>query len=348
MAKVVLAHNLIPLNFVQNGKPLDLIAEYDTANTIHAIAAAIQTGGHEVVPVEADELFLQHLLTLQPDIVFNVAEGLRGEAREAQVPAICEMLGVPYTGSGVLSLAMCQDKAQTNRMLAHHGLLVPDYRVFHAVNGHIQPELVFPLIVKLVHEGSSMGLSDKSVVGDRAAMDEQVDYLIRTYNEPVLVQRFIEGREFTVGVLGNHKPVILPVVETIFDSPHGIVIFDLDEDMVPLVAQARGMDYANQQKNHPVGYRSICPAPIDSSLTERIHETVLRAFRVMGCRDWCRVDLRMDAQGKIYILELNPIAGIAPGYWLPRSAQAAGLDYNVFINRILDIALDRIAGGNRY
>lgn len=348
MAKVVLAHNLIPIRFVQSETPLDLIAEYDTLNTIQAISSALQVGGHEVIPLEADEMFHDRLRAVQPQIVFNIAEGLRGESREAHVPASCEMLGVPYTGSSVLSLALCQDKAQTNQALSYHGLQVPAYQVYHSQNGRSAPGLDFPLIVKLVHEGSSMGLSEKSVVDDPQALGSQVDYLIQTYREPVLVQRFIEGREFTVGVLGNRCPAALPIVENIFEHPRGIVLFDLDDDVLPLVAQARGADYVETYQDLSAHYKSVCPADVSPQLAERINATVLRAFRAMQCRDWCRVDLRVDRDEQIYILELNPIAGIAPGYWLPRSAQVAGLEYTAFINRILDIALDRIQGGGRY
>lgn len=336
MARVALAYNLIHSHMLQSG-PLDYIAEYDSRETISALSAALQARGHEVVLLEADESIVGKLRSARPQIVFNIAEGIRGESRESHVPAVCEMLGVPYTGSGPLTLALCLNKARAKEILAYHHIPTAPFQVFRSSEEELDSNLRFPLIVKLLHEGSSMGLSEDSIVDDAAALSRQVEYLVRTYHQPAIVEEFIEGREFTVGVLGNENPRVLPIVEVIFDDPRGIVLFEPDDAVVPLIHQEKGSDVSLPYVNH----RSTCPAQVSQELKERIEQTALRAFRALGCRDWCRTEMRLGCDGTLYVLEINPIAGIDPSYWLSRAAEAAGLSYEGLVNEILDCALQR-------
>ncbi|PWB55467.1 MAG: hypothetical protein C3F13_04095 [Anaerolineales bacterium] len=341
MAKVGLAYDLIDLNFI-DGSPLDTLAEFDTKETIMAISRALEAGGHEVIPLEADEKFVDKLTGSRPDIVFNLVEGHRGECRESQVPAICEFFNIPYTGSGVLTLALCLNKALTNQFLHSQGILVPPYQVFETPNEDIHLENDYPLIVKLLHEGSSMGLSRKSVVKNEIALREQIAYVIETYQQPAMAQKYIIGREFTIGVLGNQDPYTLPITEVKFDDPYGIVTFCPDDEVFPLLEDRFGREFVQDLKQKLIPKKSMCPADVSHELAGRIVQTAIRAFKVLGCRDWCRVDMRIAEDGSIYVLELNPIAGIAPGYWLPNSAEVAHLDYSAFINTILEIAWARI------
>jgi len=341
MARVALTYNLIKLAMLRTG-PLDRFAEYDSQETIAILTAAIQAGGHEVVPVEADECIAEKLKAAQPQIVFNIAEGLRGESRESHVPAICEMLGLPYTGSGPLTLALCLNKARTKEILTLYGVPTPPFQVFRSPGDELDGRLRFPLIVKLLHEGSSMGLSERSVVDDEVALREQTAYLIRAYGEPVLVEEFVEGREFTVGILGgNGVPWVLPIIEILFKKPRGIVLFDPDEPVIPLILQARGPDPEVEHILHAANHYPVCPADIDDHLISRIEDIALRAFTALGCRDWCRMEMRLGPNGQLYVLELNPIAGIDPTYLLPRAARVAGLSYEAFVNEILGYALER-------
>ena len=240
------------------------------------------------------------------------------------------------------TLAICLNKALTNQVLSCHGVLVPPYQVFNSRDEELCIGDEFPLIVKLLHEGSSMGLSRTSIVEDETALRNQVDLIINTYHQPVLVQKFVIGREFTVGVLGNQEPHTLPITEVKFNDPYGIVTFYPDEEVIPLVKSVCGEQFVQELKENYIPKQTVCPADLSPDLAERINRTVLTAFKAMQCRDWCRIDLRMAANGNIYVLELNPIAGIAPGYWLPNSAAAAGMNYERFINKILDIAWERI------
>ncbi len=341
MAKVGLAYDLVNLDCL-NGQPIDCVAELDSEETIQAIETAIESAGYEVVRLEANEDFVDKLRASHPDIVFNVAEGMHGDCRESQVPAMCEFYRIPYTGSGVLTLAMCLNKAITNQVLTCSNVLVPPYQVFNSRDEMLQLGDEFPLIVKLLHEGSSMGLSRKSIVDDENALREQVDFVINTYHQPVLVQKYIIGREFTVGVLGNRDPYTLPITEVTFKDPFGIVTFYPDEEVLPMIERTCGKGFMEDLKRRYIPKKTICPADISPELAERINRTVINAYKAMKCRDWARIDLRMGANDKIYVLELNPIAGIAPGYWLPNSAEVAGLNYESFINTILDIAWERV------
>jgi len=345
MTKVGLAYDLIKLDTMQE-LPFDCIAEFDSEETIQAIANALKSGGHEVILLEADEGFVNKLKASQPEIVFNIAEGIHGETREAQVPAICEFFGIPYTGSGVLALSICLNKARTNEVLLSNDVLVPPYQVFNSRDDILRLNAEFPLIVKLLHEGSSMGLSKKSVVNDEDALRDQVDFIINTYHEPVLVQKFIIGREFTVGILGNQNPFTLPITEIVFQDPYGIVLFCPDEEVFPLVKQVKGEQFVNEFKRQVIPKKVVCPADISPGLTEQINQTALMAFKALECRDWCRIDFRLGINDDLYVLELNPITGIAPGYWLPNSAEVAHLNYIEFINKILDIAWERVHGNH--
>lgn len=342
MAKVALVYNLIPIAYLKEGR-LDLIAEYDTENTIRALKAALESSGHTVLPLEADESIAEKLRTTRPDIVFNIAEGLRGESRESHVPMLCEMLNIPYTGSGPLTLAICLNKARTKEILTCYGVPTPPFQVFYAVDDALSTRLEFPLIVKLLHEGSSMGLSNNSVVDDEPALRRQVEYLQHLYKQPVIVEQFIDGREFTVGLLGNHRPHPLPIIEVLFDQPRGITLFELDEDVIPLLQKTMGAGFSIDRQYLQHHHWSVCPAEVDDHLAARIAQTAVQAFRALDCHDWCRMEMRLGAgrDNQVYVLEVNPIAGITPGYWLPRAAEAAGLDYATMVNAILNSALER-------
>ncbi|MBU0494603.1 MAG: D-alanine--D-alanine ligase [Chloroflexi bacterium] len=339
--RVALTYNLIRSYMFRTG-PLDRFAEYDSQETIAALVAAIEAGGHEITPLEADECIAEKLKAARPDIVFNIAEGLRGESRESHVPAICEMLGLPYTGSGPLTLALCLNKARTKEILTLYGIPTAPFQVFRSPHDALDSRLRWPLIVKLLHEGSSMGLSEHSVVDDEAALREQVAYLTQTYGEPCIVEEYIVGREFTVGVLGgNGTPRVLPIIEVRFKKARGIVLFEPDAPVIPLILQERGTDPEVEHVLHAANHHAICPADIDDELAQRIQDTAIRAFGALGCRDWCRMEMRQGSDNQLYVLELNPIAGIDPTYWLPRAARVAGLSYAEFVNEILGYALVR-------
>jgi D-alanine-D-alanine ligase len=342
--------------------PLDRTAELDSAQTIETLRQAIASLGHEVRLIEADVEAYEQLRKSRVELVFNIAEGTHGEDRESQIPAMLEMLSLPYTGSGPLALALCLHKGKAKEILSWHGIPTPPFRVTtrpEDLDGFTCP---FPLIVKLLHEGSSMGLSYDAVVETPEALAQRVTYVTQAYRQPAIVEQFIDGREFTVPVLGNHPPQALPVIEVFFSGPRPITLFQPDDPIIRQFARAHGHRIAE-----PLAYRlsadgervwlrtegggeidipvslttSVCPADISAELTTALQETAIHAFQALECRDWGRIDMRLGADGRPQVLELNPIAGIDPTYWLPRSAAAAGMDYAALIGAIIQAACDR-------
>lgn len=344
------------------GAPLDRTAEFDSAQTIETLRQAIASHGHDVVLVEADVEAYEQLRQSRADLVFNIAEGTHGEDRESQIPAMLEMLGLPYTGSGPLALALCLHKGKAKEILSWHGIPTPPFRVAAQpadLDGFCCP---FPLIVKLLHEGSSMGLSYEAVVDTPEALARRVTYMTQAYRQPAIVEQFIDGREFTVPVLGNAPPQALPVIEVLFSGPRPITLFQPDDPIILRFAQAHGhrlaepIEYRLSEDSERIWIRtetgeeidipvslttSVCPADIPAELTAALQETAIRAFCVLECRDWGRIDMRVGADGIPQVLELNPIAGIDPTYWLPRSAAAVGMDYADLIGAIITAACQR-------
>lgn len=311
----------------QDDEPPDAHAELDSEETVAAVAAALRAAGHRVIPIEGD-LGLWDRLQAQPvDIAFNMCEGRRGASREAQIPALLEMLGIPYTGSDVLTLALGLDKPMSKRILSYHGVATPRFRVVPPGGRTDLRGLRFPLFVKPAHEGSSMGITPASVCRDRKALDEQVGLVHRLYRQPALVEEFASGREFTVGIIGNEEPLVLPVMEinlALCPADHGPV-------------------YSHQFKTEwDADEYYLCPAPIDAELHARLRATAIGAFRALGCKDVGRVDIRLGQDGVPQVLEVNPLPGLTPAFSdLPRAAQVAGISYEALIDLILRAALQR-------
>jgi D-alanine-D-alanine ligase len=182
-----------------------------------------------------------------------------------------------------------------------------------------------------------MGLSERSIVEDETSLKRQIEHLVEVYRQPILVEEYIEGREFTVGILEDGDARVLPIVEVVFDGPRGLVLFNPDESVIPLIRQVRGDGVPLPTAHH----HAVCPAEIDEALAREIERTALKAFKALGCRDWCRMEMRRAEDGTLYVLELNPIAGIDPSYWLPKAAEVAGLGYEGLVNAILGQALAR-------
>lgn len=328
---VGLMYNLGKQEPPEEGEPPDAHAELDSEHTVMAVAGGLASAGHSVVRIEGDLDAYQKLRDLRPDIVFNMCEGLRGDSRESQIPAILEMLGIPYTGSGVLSLAISLDKTAAKKMFQFHGVPTPAFRSFAPGEPVDWSGLRFPLFVKPALEGSSMGVSPKSKVNNPAELLEQVRHVHEWYRQPALVEEFIDGREFTVGLVGNETPFVFPVIEINF----------------ALVPPDHGNVYSYQfKKEWDADEFYLCPAPVDSSLEALLKKTAVDAFRALGCRDVGRADIRLGADGVPYVLEVNPLPGLSPGFSdLCRQADKAGWTYGQLVNAILDAALQRYQEG---
>jgi D-alanine-D-alanine ligase len=343
--RVAFLYNLKHHALVGPDAPPDALAEYDSVETVQAIEEALLAGGHQVIPLEADETLLDTIRQAVPDICFNFAEGLRGDARESQVPALLEMLGIPYTGSGVLGHALSLDKGLAKRMWRDHGLPTAPFQVFQRGDEPLDPALAFPLFIKPAREGSGMGINGHSTVHDEVALREQVRWILQTYRQPALVEMFLPGREFTVGLIGN-TPLpgkrrrnglvrrdergfrVFPVLEidTWQGAGHGVY-------------NVAAKSYYPGEAGAPAFF---CPADIPVTLETDLKELAVAAFEAIGARDLARVDLRLGADGQPYLLEINTLPGLKPAYSdMCLVAEAAGMSYTDLINGILNLAAER-------
>lgn len=312
--------------------PIDFYSEFDSPKTVEAIAEALRAGGHQVQCVEANDDLPKWFLTHEVDVVFNIAEGLHGAHRESQVPAILEALGIPFTGSGSLTLALALDKAKTKQVLTYEGVPTPCWQLFATSTAPVDSHLRFPLIVKPNGEGSAKGIWRESVVRDEAALRQQVARIHEQYRQEALVEEFIDGTELTVGLLGGPAPEVLPILEIDFSScQHSGEFF----------YSWRMKEY---QGNEAMGLNPTlhCPARLSPEMTARVREVALRAHHALGCRDLSRTDIRLSAGGVPFVLEVNPLPGLDQTESnFPVMTNAAGVSYDALINRLVDLALMR-------
>ena len=346
--KIALLANLKKNAPTWPGMSPDQWDDLDSWETIQAITIALEKGGHRVTFLEGNQALYNNLQAVKPDICFNICEGHFGDSREAQVPAILELLRIPYTGSRVMALALALDKPMTKRILTYHTLPTPAFQVFEREDEPLDPSLPFPLFVKPSREGTGMGVSAESVVHDESQLRKQLQRTFERYKQPALVEQFIQGREITVGVIGNLNP---PVARRIPDDEEaqrissGLHFFPpLEIDMTAYPEEESGL-YTNRIKvdlAHDFHY--LCPAPLTESQIESLNWLAATTFRVLDCRDVARVDFRLDENNgnKPYILEVNPLPGLNPGYSdLCVEATADGWSYDRLINQILNLAIQR-------
>jgi len=312
----------------------DLFAEWDDIHTIRAVETALASR-HRVTLVEADLEAFDAYRRLRPDLVFNIAEGLNGSSREAQIPAILDMLGVPYTGSDPVTLGICLDKRRSKEILAHHRIPTPRFAVVNALMD-IPSHLRYPLMVKPILEGSSKGVTDRALVKNRRELVRQLEWVLTTYRQPALVEEFLPGREFTVALVGNGSSLrVLPLVEINFDT--------LPAGVNPIYSYEAKWLWDREEAPLQI---FTCPAGVEPLLQRQIEDICRRAFTALGCQDWCRIDVRLDRNGLPQIIELNPLPGILPrpeqNSCFPKAARAAGLGYDDLILTVVDAASQRL------
>jgi D-alanine-D-alanine ligase len=317
------------------GAPVDHAEEFDSPATIEALAQVLASAGHSVERLGFGRGFLERMLADPPELVFNIAEGLSGRSREAQVPAVCEMLGVACTGSDPLTLALTLDKDLAKRVVSSRGLATPRHllveRLADLPGGDQPGGLAFPLIVKPAWEGSSKGVRLASRVTTPAALREQVDFVLGGYGGPALIEEFCEGAEFTVGVIGNDEPRVIGVMQIRHRTlPPGEFLYSLEVKR----------DWENQ-----VEY--LVPPPVEPRLLADLEALALGCYRALGCRDVSRVDLRLKA-GLPHFIEVNPLPGLSPTYGdLPILAGRMGWSYPGLILAIVQHALERTSPAAR-
>jgi D-alanine-D-alanine ligase len=329
------------------GMAADQWDDLDSEKTANSLVGAIRDGGHICEFLEGDLSLFKTLPSFKPDICFNISEGHFGDARESHIPSILEMMRIPYTGSKVLTLALALDKPMTKRVIAFHNLPTPDFQTFERVNEPLSPEMIFPLFVKPSREGTGMGVSKQSIVHNEDEMREQISAIIDKYKQPVLVERYIEGREVTVGFVGN---LVGPVAMRVPDNENASRIEEGLHFFPPMEVDLSAFSdsdtvYSNRLKVDLADQLNyLCPAPLTTEQLDELNWLAAAFFRVIGALDVSRVDFRLDMHDnfKPYILEINPLPGLSPIISdLVIEAAGEGIDHTQLVNMILDTALER-------
>jgi len=328
--KIGLTYDLKAGLTISPGSPDDAYEEYDSPETIEAIGEIIRQRGHEIIKLGGGREFLRRVIDTPPDFVFNIAEGQGNyRSREGQIPSVLEILGIPYSGSDPLCLALCLDKPLTKQIAAQAGIITPRWQVISALAQFTRIDwgnFIFPLFVKPVHEGSSKGIRSGSRAEDVKQLKSVCGNLLEIYHQPIMVEEFIPGAEITVGVLDNPLRVlgIMQVVPAKGPDPDFVYSLEIKRDWEKLV-------------------RYQCPAPLPESTLKNIERMAKLAFTTLGCRDISRVDFRVTRDGEPYFIEINPLPGLSPSYGdLPIMARSLGYSYEDLIGMILDNALSRI------
>ncbi|MFA5144790.1 MAG: ATP-grasp domain-containing protein [Candidatus Omnitrophota bacterium] len=325
MKTVGLTYDLKTDYAFKEGDPPDANAEFDHPTTIDVIAEAIESCGFKVKKIGNVSSLLEKIDHLGVDIVFNISEGISGRNRESQVPILLEMVGIPFVGADALTLSLTLDKIMAKKIFIAEKIPTPKF--FEVKN---PAELVnidhckFPLIVKPRFEGSSKGLSEDSRVENLEQLRKQVEYIVGAYKQPALIEEFISGQEFTVVVIGNDPPEALPPVQIKIDGR--LKLNDKFYTFARITSDR--LEY-------------ICPARISQDLKKRLSDLALKTYKAVECRDFGRVDFRVDNAGSPQVLEINPLPSLSTEDVFMLVANTIGISYEEMIGRILDSALKR-------
>ncbi len=312
---------------LRENAPTDIHAELDSEKSVDSYAQALRDAGHAVLIQEGNAYLGPWLDEVQPDICFNVCEGFRGDSREAQVPALLEMMGQRYTGPTPLAAAVSHDKPTTKRILHYFGLPTPHFQVFETPDDELRHALHFPLFVKPAHEGTGMGIHNDSIVHTEAQLRDRVAWTVEAYQQPALVETYIVGEDLTCGIVGNGDDVhFFPITQVDFSG--------YPADLAPVYGSVQKVELDHLYKNQ-------CPAPIGDRLTREVQRLSKLTFEITGCRDFARVDFRMDSDGRLFILEINGLPGITPHSDLTLMALAEGWVHGDLVRAVLNAGLKR-------
>jgi D-alanine-D-alanine ligase len=327
--KIGLAYDLKESVISTSGCPEDALEEYDSPETVEALTIALEALGHSVVKLGGGREFIANILHNNIDFIFNISEGLGNQrSREAQIPAILEMLDVPYSGSDPQCLTICLDKALTKKLVATAGIrtpkwqLITDYRQLKEIPLDSSP---LPAFVKPAYEGSSKGIRLGSRAETEIQIAEVAAELLEQYRQPVIVEEFIAGDEVTVGIIGNFPAKVLGIMRVVAKKKSSYFIYSLE---------------VKREWEQLVDYE--CPASLETDVLDEITSSSLKVFNILGCRDFARLDFKLSPEGVPYFLEINPLAGLNPkSSDLSIMAYKLGWTYQALISAILNAALQR-------
>jgi D-alanine-D-alanine ligase len=323
--------------------PADAGAEFDRKETIQAICEAIESDGHSTVFLSADTSLPKKLLDVYPDICFNIAEGASGDSREAQVPALLEMLHIPYTASRVMANAIGLDKTMTKRVWREQGLPTAAFQEFVYGNEPLDKNMHFPMFVKPAREGTGMGMDSGAICFDEDQLRTRVNWVVKNYHQPALVEEFLPGREFTIAVMGRPDAALYSPHPEWYqaDGFHRFPVLEIDNEhsVTPGVYGNIAKTLHNEDEGVP-GF--ICPAPVDADLAYEMRELAIKAHLAVGAVDVSRVDMRLDAEGHPRLIEINTLPGLTPDFSdLCVIAKAEKISYRDLIREILYLGASR-------
>jgi D-alanine-D-alanine ligase len=313
---------------------------------IEQLSSTLETLNHEVTRVSADAdvvPVVTQLRKLRPDLVFNLAESFAGvSSLESNVAALLNLLDLRYTGSSPAGLLLAGDKSLANKMLRVHGIHAAEFATIYRGAVDWAGKIDFPVIVKPPQEDASIGITNSSVVHDLKQLFERIDSLQSEFGQPVLLEQFIDGREFYVGVLGNMKAQALSIMEMDFSGlPVGAPRIASWE--AKWGADGSGAGAGAEKSAEFAGTKSVFPTDLDEELSERIQETALRSFEALRLRDYARIDMRVTADGKVHVIEVNPNCYLEKNAEFARAALQSGISYHALVARIVELATARYA-----
>ncbi len=311
------------------------MSEIGVIEEMDDIKAALNSLGYKstVFNVDSDIFRLVEFLKEEkPDLIFNLVECVENESlQEMNVAGIYELLKIPYTGANPLSLGIALNKPLVKQLLSHNGIKTPKFQVFKFTEKVVlQDGMKYPLIVKPSREDASVGIADESVVYNFSELKKRVRFIFQEFDQPALVEEYIDGRELNVAIVGCKKPIVFPISEIDFSG--------LTKDMHKIVS------YDAKWMHGTVAYegtKGVCPAKLPADIEAKLKETALKCFRLIGCRDYGRVDFRLSGDGEIYVLEVNPNPDISDDAGFARSARTYGLTHAETVGKIVESALER-------
>lgn len=313
------------------------IPEFNPVEEYRLMAEKLSAIGYDAYSFNVkDDLnsLLENLEKDKPDVVFNFIELFKDDPRfEMNMCGLLELLGIPYTGATPLGLANCQSKFLTKKILSSIGILIPKHFYVSEFPFNVPEDIRYPMIVKPAFEDGSAGIENDSIVFNEESLRKRIEYIYTSFNQPVLIDEYIDGRELNVSVVGDKEPFILPISEIDFskmpDNFHRIVSYQ-----------------AKWEASHETYHKTIpiCPAILPDGIEEKIKEIAIKSFNALEVRDYARIDMRLTPDGRIYVLEVNPNPDITEGVGLMRSAVAMGYKYEEVLDMILKFALARKKG----
>ena len=311
------------------------LSEVGVLEEMDDIKAALSSLGYKTTTFNVDgDVFrlIDYLRDEKPDLIFNLVECVENESlQEMNVAGIYELLKIPYTGAGSLALGTALNKPRVKEILLHHGIKTPKFQVFRTPEKvTLNDGLDFPLIVKPSREDASVGIADESVVYNMNELRKRVRYIFQEFDQPVLVEQYIEGRELNVAIVGNKKPLVLPISEIDFSGLH--------EGMHKIVSYDAKWMHGTVAFE---GTKGVCPANVTAAQEARLKEIALRCFEIIGCRDYARVDFRLTKDNVAYVLEVNPNPDISDDAGFARSARTHGFTFPQIVGKIVESALER-------